>query len=53
MKPVLIQHLIKHNKNKFKATAISEKDREQHDKALGKFVFWFVIFLVITGLAMA
>ena len=53
MKPVLIQNLIKRNKGKYKATPITEKDREQHDKAMGKFVFWFVAILVITGILIA
>ena len=42
MKPVLIQHLMKHNKGRYKPAPVTEKEREQHDKALGKFVFWFV-----------
>lgn len=53
MKPVLIQHLMKHNKGRYKPAPVTEKEREQHDKALGKFVFWFVGFLVITGLIIA
>lgn len=50
MKPVLIQHLIKHNKGKYKATPITEEDRKQHDRAMGVFVFWFVVVLVLGGL---
>jgi len=53
MKPVLIQHLIKHNKGKSKATPMTEQDRERHDKVMGKFIFWFVGFLFITGLLIA
>ena len=53
MKPVLIQNLIKHNKGKYKATPLTEEDRRQHDRAMGKFIFWFVAFLVITGLVLA
>ena len=50
MKPVIIQNLIKNNKGKYKATPVTEKDIEQHDKAMGTFVFWFVVCLVIAGL---
>ena len=53
MKPVLIQHLMKQNKNKYKASPTSEKEKEQHEKAMGSFVFWFVAFLVIAGLIIA
>ena len=50
MKPVLVQTLMKKNKGKYKATPMTEKDREHHDKVMGKFIFWFVTFLVISGL---
>ena len=50
MKPVLIQNLIKHNKGKYKATPITEEDRKQHDKVMGKFIFWFVAVLFFTGI---
>lgn len=53
MKPVIIQNLIKHNKGRYKATPVTEKDIEQHDKAMGTFVFWFVVCLVIAGLVIA
>lgn len=53
MKPVLIQTLMKKNKGKSKATPMTEQDREHHDKIMGKIIFWFVTFLVITGLMIA
>ena len=50
MKPVLIQHLIKHNKGKYKATPISkEESRTYNDRAANIFL-WFLGAIVLIGL---
>ena len=54
MKPVIIQHLLRHRKKNTDAVLpMTEKEKEQYDKAMSRLVFWFVIFLVIAGLLIA
>ncbi len=50
MKPVLIQHLMKKNKGRYKASPITEKEKKHYDNKFGSFVFWFITVLVIGGL---
>ena len=53
MKPVLIQHLHKKNKGKYKATPITKEDVEHYNNKFATFVFWVVVVLVLGGLAIA
>lgn len=53
MKPVLIQHLLKKNQGKFKATPTTKEEAEYYNNKAAGFVFWFVIALVLVGLAIA
>ena len=50
MKPVLLQHLMKHNRGKSKATPISQEEIEKHNSGFASFVLWFVCALVLLGL---
>ncbi len=52
MKPVLIQHLYKKNKGKYKATPITKEETEKYNNRFATFVFWFVVVLVLGGLAL-
>jgi len=49
MKPVLIQHLMKKNKGKVKATATKE-EVERFSSSFASVVFWCVAALVLVGL---
>jgi hypothetical protein len=53
VKPVLIQHLLKKNKNKSGDTPISENEREYYNNKAASFVIWFVVVLVLVGLLIA
>lgn len=53
MKPVLIQHLIKNNKGKYKATPITKEETNYYNNKFASFVFWCVVVLVFGGLALA
>lgn len=52
MKPVLIQHLHKKNKGKYKATPTTKEEAEHYSNKFAGFVFWFVVVLVFGGLAL-
>ena len=53
MKPVLIQHLHKKNKGKYKATPTTQEEKDRYNDVAAKFVLWFVAALVLVGLAIA
>lgn len=53
MKPVLIQYLHKKNKGKYKATPTTKEEAEHYNNKFAGFVFWFVVVLVLGGLAIA
>jgi hypothetical protein len=50
MKPVLIQHLHKKLKGKYKATPTTKEEAEQYSNGFASFVLWFVAVLVLVGL---
>jgi hypothetical protein len=50
MKPVLIQHLYKKNKGKYKATPTTKEEADHYNNKFASFVFWFVVLLVTGGL---
>ncbi len=53
MKPVLIQTLMKRNKDKIKSSPMTEEEKKHHDNVMGSVIFWFVVGLVIAGLLIA
>lgn len=50
MLPVLIQNLIKHNKDKYKAIPASKQEAEYHSNKFGTVVLWFIVVMVLIGL---
>ena len=52
MKPVLIQHLHKKNKGKYKASPTTKEEAEYYNNKFASFVFWFVVVLVLCSLVL-
>ena len=53
MKPVLIQHLHKKNKGKYKATPTTQEEKDQYNDTAAKFVLWFLAVLVVGGIMLS
>ena len=50
MKPVLIQHLIRNNKGKYKATPTTKEDQQHYNDRAAGIVLWFLGIIVFIGL---
>lgn len=50
MKPVLIQHLIKNAKGKYKATPTSKEEHENYGNKFNTFILCFFAVIVLVGI---